>query len=541
MNKNLSLFVLALLVIHSSAHKCVHDEIKHVPKKLDLARDNSYLEFFDVSTDSLPASYQPIRILADYSGISDKNTPVSSFIIKKLMPAVIEYFQQLLSVIPEQKYIKLKDERCYDAKIPTEMKNVNLEADLILFVVSNPEKSSSTLASAIACFLHPDTGRPLIGRINLNPSALSLEPSAWKYQFMTAVHEMIHVLGLSSLLYEHFVDPATRMTLNINKTRIDVDWRGVAGKILTTPRVTETARKYFNCSNITGLELENEGGPESKGSHWERRVLGNELMTSSIDKDPRLSSFTLALLEDSGWYKANYSVADSLVFGRDAGCAFVFQSCIDKDTKKARFQEFCSERNENLCSVDHAFCGICIREKRDSLPAAFNYFGDDAAGFDPYADGCPTPLPYPNADCTDAQGQAPGEPGPESHCFLWTSNVTKKQFPACFKYQCEYSKDGKSVLYITNNQQKVQCLHEGAQLVQNVSNITGFLTCPEVKYICDKNYEVINPNPSDSKTPESYFPLIDVLDNFLKAYNFAERISQCIVLILTVGLGVLAY
>lgn len=158
-------------------------------------------------------------------------------------------------------------------------------------------------------------------------------------------------------------------------------------------------------------------------------------MTSSIDKDPRLTFFTLALLEDSGWYKANYDRSDSLTFGRNEGCAFVFQTCIDKETKKARFPEFCSDRNENLCTVDQSFCGLCIFDERRSLPREFKYFDDNSAGFDPYADGCPTAFPYPNADCTDPNSQAAGQPGPGSHCFTWTSNVTKKQFPACFKYE----------------------------------------------------------------------------------------------------------
>lgn len=41
----------------------------------------------------------------------------------------------------------------------------------------------------------------------------------------------------------------------------------------------------------------------------------------------RLSAFTLAALEDSGWYAADYSNAEPLDWGRGAGCEFVLNTC----------------------------------------------------------------------------------------------------------------------------------------------------------------------------------------------------------------------
>lgn len=34
------------------------------------------------------------------------------------------------------------------------------------------------------------------------------------------------------------------------------------------------AQNHFNCSTLAGVELENQGGPASVLSHWEKRVLG---------------------------------------------------------------------------------------------------------------------------------------------------------------------------------------------------------------------------------------------------------------------------
>ena len=47
--------------------------------------------------------------------------------------------------------------------------------------------------------------------------------------------------------------------------------------LIVLPKVVEFARSHFGCPTLIGVELENEGEPYSRGSHWERRVLGDEV------------------------------------------------------------------------------------------------------------------------------------------------------------------------------------------------------------------------------------------------------------------------
>jgi Leishmanolysin len=65
------------------------------------------------------------------------------------------------------------------------------------------------------------------------------------------------------------------------------------------------------------MPLENEGGDGSRGAHWERRLLGNEYMTASDNEIMRISEITMALFEDSGWYRVNYSMAEGLSWGKN--------------------------------------------------------------------------------------------------------------------------------------------------------------------------------------------------------------------------------
>jgi leishmanolysin-like peptidase len=42
-------------------------------------------------------------------------------------------------------------------------------------------------------------------------------------------------------------------------------------------------KAHFGCSTLNGVELENGGGPSTAGSHWEARILHEEIMVSSSE------------------------------------------------------------------------------------------------------------------------------------------------------------------------------------------------------------------------------------------------------------------
>lgn len=104
---------------------------------------------------------------------------------------------------------------------------------------------------------------------------------------------------------------------NINK-HIDV---------MVTPRVVEEVRRHFNCSELEGAELEDQGGEGTALTHWEKRVFEAEAMSGTHSSRPVFSRITLALMEDTGWYKANYEMASDLSWGKNLGCDFVMKSC----------------------------------------------------------------------------------------------------------------------------------------------------------------------------------------------------------------------
>jgi len=142
------------------------------------------------------------------------------------------------------------------------------------------------------------------------------------------MHELTHVLGFSGSLYTSFQNHNLQ-TYGSNKANVVKTSHKRGGKtlILHTANVKSVGRSYFACHNLDGVGLENAGGDGTAGSHWERSELGDEAMTGADINEPKYSLFTIALLYDSGWYKANLNMVDEITWGYGQGCDFVYKKC----------------------------------------------------------------------------------------------------------------------------------------------------------------------------------------------------------------------
>jgi len=166
--------------------------------------------------------------------------------------------------------------------------------------------------------------------------------------------------------------------------------------VLNVAPLTQRVREYFNCSTAEGAYLENQGDSSTIGSHFERRIFGNELMTAGGMYDRRISQFTLALLEGTGWYKVDYSFAESMTYGKGQGCAFFDTPCMDYKTFKPNFKEFCSPLNSvgpSWSKKGWGFCGVVFLSNSNTdygLHLAFDYWNNHTIVWDKYSDNCPT-------------------------------------------------------------------------------------------------------------------------------------------------------
>ncbi|XP_054162566.1 leishmanolysin-like peptidase isoform X2 [Oppia nitens] len=237
-----------------------------------------------------------------------------------------------------------------------------------------------TVAYAAHCQQEAALDRPIAGHANLCPNSISTKPQDLETLLSTVKHEILHALGFSVSLYAYFRDKngeplssrgrngkpvisrnlkAPQWSDNIIRQIDRLDWKVRNGSVrktihmIVTPKVVEEVRKHFNCSELEGAELEDQGEDGTHLTHWEKRVFENEAMTGTHTQNPVYSRITLALMEDTGWYIPNYDMAQPLEWGKNLGCDFAQKSC-------KHWIDFRRSRGDSI----HPFCD---KVKRDPL------------------------------------------------------------------------------------------------------------------------------------------------------------------------------
>jgi hypothetical protein len=344
-----------------------------------------------------------------------------------------------------------------------------------------------------------------------------------------AIHEVAHALGFAFRLFKNFRDPETGepltprpfvatnvacvngTTANLewpanNTIQTRVNWDGKTYHEVVTPRVTQVARNQFDCQSLTGARLENY--PETNqctGSHWDERLFLSEIMGPIFSGyTDAVSPLTLALFEDSGWYKVSYENSELSPFGKGRGCDFVNEPCIVNDgvpdfgkdifcNTQSSFQlENGTNPSEIVCEPTHKAFAVCdlfdINDLPDELAQlipedGFRYFTDtNLVSFSKYADFCPLPLHDAELDCTntidnpDLQIYEGESRGLSSRCI--NGEFDNIVFPGCFEIEC----DATQHKVIINGQ---TCDSDGQLLAVRTKDFReGTLKCPYLATIC---------------------------------------------------------
>ena len=312
-------------------------------------------------------NYAPIRIYPDFSYIKYQSKENSNFYelekqIEDSFINSIKSVKKLISVKP-LKYpvnkIKLSDlsqwgfnSNNIDKRLLNDGSGV--EADLVIllkFAESRKEtllKDNEIASISDKFILDEITKRPIVGVIYLNSNNINLSKSNIEFYLKSIfLHELTHILGFHYNLFQYFPGGLDKTIQAKTEKRTQKE-----KKFIITPKVVNFAKKYYNCQEIDGVELEDQHA--LPWSHWETRILLGEYMTSSpYTPEQIISEFTLSLLEDSGWYEVNYFTGGLMRFGKNKGCEFLNTDCANVTTLKSNFKnEFCDfdEGNQPTCS-----------------------------------------------------------------------------------------------------------------------------------------------------------------------------------------------
>ena len=109
-------------------------------------------------------------------------------------------------------------------------------------------------------------------------------------------------------------------------------------------------------------------------------------LSCEISCIPTLSA--LALFEDSGWYSANFTMAELIPWGHGAGCDFVNKPCLVKDDNGETVVPeygrgyFCADSGDRGCSSSHYYKAGCnlvdysVFINQEDPPDRFQYFSE---------------------------------------------------------------------------------------------------------------------------------------------------------------------
>jgi len=212
--------------------------------------------------------------------------------------------------------------------------------------------------------------------------------------------------------------------------------------------------------------MEDDGGAGTEGSHFERRHFLYETMTSGVIHGRRISEFSFAVLEGSGWYMPNYTYAEPFFFGQGQGCNFLYQECT---ASTFNFDDFCTGSSRGCTQVGRGG-GVCSSDTR--------------------SEGCKYNIPNVDYDCESADavdnsrlptkevfGREAG-----SKCFNGNLTTLKSSTPTsfCFKYNCTGS-GLTTKLEVSVGTTKITCSKEGQV---SVSGYNGYLNCPDPLTYC---------------------------------------------------------
>ncbi|KAK7198762.1 major surface protease gp63 [Novymonas esmeraldas] len=295
-------------------------------------------------------------------------------------------------------------------------------------------------------------------------------------------HEILHALGF---IFHVFEEQDMVASVDMLRGKSDVP-------VIASPMVAAQVRAHFGCEDQAFLELEDMGGEGTKLSHWKRRSMKDDLMAGTTVAGI-YSAITIAAMEDMDFYKGNYSMAEPMMYGRNAGCGLVTDKCVVDGV--SQFPEmFCGSAKPKklVCASDRLGVGNCRIGNHDSpLPPRFQYFSDaTVGGDDEEMDYCPYVEPFSNTNCSSNGRILNGSVyGAMSRCFdapagFAEGGWSSAQYGLCAKVHCgsttTYSVKVKGATMFT------RC-KPGATLPLSLLSPTfssGHITCPPYDSVC---------------------------------------------------------
>lgn len=431
-------------------------------------------------------SWGPLRIHVELSDLTGLDDSKKARLRDVILPATTAWFENMLAVKNVQGNVIVPVKKCGEMTVPLSDKLTGVQADYILYVYTRSDSSSQALGAGAACAFDGTRGNPVAGFIEINP--INYKPVTVEEEIHAMRHMLTHALGFLGDQYASFrgSDDA-----HYSQPTLQVLQRAVNSTQLATPMVVLKAKQEFGCAGLVGVPLDPSEGLWS--SHWSKRIMFNDFMTADMGaEDVIYSDISLAVLEDSGWYKVNYAYTDPIYYGAGRGCNWFNSKCVDSEN--AQFPEFCATLGDTTCDFLNNRKGKCnIVTYASAVPTPYQYFAQvKSGGADAFTDYCPYVEPNLDGDCK-GRGVLPNptpnngfkeEYGDTSRCFTgdyWLSTVVGQSgfHAGCHPVECD-----RGTAFVSLGDLKVACPVPGGPIY--LRGYTGTINCPPYSVLCGR-------------------------------------------------------
>ena len=455
----------------------------------------------------------------DFSAI-DQYYPSESRITaytESILPSITRTWGSLLNVNMPLQNLHPQSSSCGTTTVPQQHINEGVvDANVIIYVETrNPSSCSLDTRPEISICSFDQHMRPLVGSLTICLEELDVQNNKVHekevlYHTARLSQLLGRFLGLTPALFQYFRDE-TGLLWGERRVEISCGEEKVAHEIMmsnliqqrkipdeepfyeiTSPIVKQVVRNHFDCQTLTGARLVGpspnpNNDDECNFFNLDLRYHFDEDMTSiSTNADGAfiVSPLSLALLEDSSWYKANFTMATTPSFGRGAGCGFVESACIVggnvPDYSKGFF---CNSVDlpgtRSGCDYSHHHKAGCDLDVDASPPESNRYFLPSNPEFGSvFADtlNCPmrsrhlAPCASNGKAVTSLFGESFGE---NSRCF-----ETDVSVPVCLETVCN---PVDKTLGIFVNGRHFYCSYDG----QVINVDAGYsVVCPRIAVVC---------------------------------------------------------
>ncbi|ORC89329.1 surface protease GP63 [Trypanosoma theileri] len=463
----------------------VDQVIRRCMKRKELSEDDRAIEMKETEEDN--------KVLCDdENGITWAKR---NLLLREILPAAIKLHRDRLMVQRgDGKFVTKKvlmgsfKDKCTDVVVGERFENRGFnDADFVLFVGLAASRQDVKICAEDPIY----SNRPISAYITFQPKEIENARKVVRY----AAHKIAHGLGLT---YGRMLSRHKATNGGIFYGKYD------GNRVKVNGRAGVEAKKHYNCPAFDVMYLTQRG--PSVSNHWGWHIAKDELMSPYTADSSGMfyTNLTLGAFDDMPYYRANFSMAEPMSWGKQLGCNFVGKDKAEQRDKITRENPnmFCTGEKQGLqCTSDRFALGVC--SKKDTPPKAiseeYHYF-EKAAGIgrgDLFNDFSVI-KPFRETMCED--GNETLMPGSIVDKMSRCLNVKDPQIKdvngngvtvqgICAKVKCE---NGKVLVHYKGNKEHngkekwEECTEKGTINLHGSVFSGGTIVCPKYEEVCTK-------------------------------------------------------